>query len=70
MTKQHYDEPVYWSLPDDGALFKCSSCGVRFSHKDVILVQIPKSDERSVVCVDCIDDDWLMHAVNLGMYKG
>ena len=65
---KHYDKPVYWSLPDDGALFKCDSCKERFNHTKVILTQIPKDDSRKVYCLDCVDQDWLDLAVNLGAF--
>lgn len=68
VTKQHYDHPVYWRLPDDGALFKCAECEQRFKHDKVILTQIPKDDSRTVLCLECVDPYWLEIAKDLGIY--
>ena len=70
MHWKHYDNAVYWSLPDDGALFKCDSCGGYFNVTKVILTQIPKDDSRKVYCMDCIDEDWLEIAENKGAFNG
>ena len=67
-TKQHYENAVYWKLPDDGATFKCSECNKQFKHTEVILTQVPANDSRAVFCMECIDDDWLRDATNLGMF--
>jgi hypothetical protein len=64
----HFDGPVYWQMPNDGADFKCDDCEERFSHKLVIIVQVPKDDSRRVLCLDCVDSDWLERAKNLGMF--
>jgi hypothetical protein len=66
--RMHYDKPVYWSLPDDGASIRCKSCGIIFKCSEVILTQIPKDDSRQVLCKECVDDDWLELATNLGMF--
>jgi hypothetical protein len=68
MNRKHYDFPVYWALPDDGALFKCCECNRRLEYTKVILCQIPKDDSRRVLCYDCVDEDWLNMAKNLGDY--
>jgi DNA-directed RNA polymerase subunit RPC12/RpoP len=69
MPWKHYDYPVYWSLPDDGADFKCSECGKRFHFTKVILTQIPKDDSRKTLCEECVDDDWKANAKFLGEAK-
>ena len=67
-TRKHYDNAVYWQLPNDGANFKCTDCGKRLPHNKVILTQIPDGDNRQTICLDCVDEWWLEHATNLGMY--
>jgi len=66
---EHYDTAVYWTLPDDGALFKCADCQERKAHNKVYLTQIPMNDARKVLCKDCIDTEWLKLAKNLGEFK-
>lgn len=66
---KHYDDPVYWSLPDDGAKIRCHSCKKQLDCKDVILTQIPKDNSRQVLCSDCVDEDWLEQAKYLGEFK-
>lgn len=68
MNKKIYDHPVYWLVPDDGALFKCDVCGERKSHKDMLLFQTPNGN-RGMCCKLCIDDDWLASAENLGVIE-
>jgi hypothetical protein len=68
MTKSHYDNPVYWLLPDDGATFKCDECKQQKKHTEVILTQIPVDDSRKVLCYNCVDEWWLSNSTNLGKY--
>lgn len=63
-----YTYPVYWDMPYDGALFKCSDCNDDMFHKDVYLTQI-KCGHRLVICKECIDKWWLDNAKYLGMFK-
>ena len=65
---KHYDKPVFWQLPNDGDGFHCMDCKEKFHHTKVILTQIPKDDSRKVLCLDCIDEDWLKLATNLGPF--
>ena len=65
---KNYPYPVYWDLPDDGALFKCSDCGIRVEHNKAKLTQIP-SGKREVVCDECLDPHWKKMAKNLGPFK-
>ena len=65
-TWEKFDKPVYWRLKDDGASFKCNDCKEQKSHKDVYLTQLT-CGARSVICKDCIDQDWLNeYAVSKG----
>ena len=66
MNWQRYDIPVYWHLPDDGADFKCQSCEHYFKHNEVILTQIPKDASRLVLCMECVDPNWLKLAKDMG----
>lgn len=68
MIDKHYDYPVYWRVADDGAKWKCHSCGERFEYKEVIFTQTP-NDVRQTLCYDCTDDDWLKTAKYMGVYK-
>lgn len=65
---KHYDMPVYWRLPDDGAPIRCADCKRQFDMSQVILTQTP-NDKRAVLCKECVDEDWLASATNLGMFK-
>ena len=65
---KHYDYPVYWQLPDDGAKFKCTSCNEYKNHTEVILTQIPIDDSRRVICLECIDESWFKSAKDLGIF--
>lgn len=63
-----YNNPVYWSLPEDGDSITCRDCKRKLCMNEVILTQIP-CGHRLVVCKECVDKYWLSIAVNLGMFK-
>ena len=63
---EHYDKPVYFSLPNDGAQFRCAECEQMFDHDEVILCQGP-NDERQVLCKEsCVCEKWLESATDMG----
>ena len=64
----HFDKAVYWHLPDDGAPIHCGSCLKQLKCSEVILTQIPKDDSRQTLCMECVDDDWLALATDLGIF--
>ena len=63
-----YPNAVYWTLPDDGALFKCTDCEEDKPHTEVYLTQVPDGN-RATICKDCIDEYWLSIAENKGKFK-
>ena len=62
-----FDVPVYWSLPDDGASITCKDCNQEKPMEDVYLTQLTCGSRR-VICLDCIDEDWLKIAHNEGTF--
>ena len=62
----HFDDAVYWHLPDDGASFRCADCHQECSHDEVLLTQIPIDDSRKTLCMECLDEGWLRLAKDLG----
>lgn len=68
MSWKHYNVPVYWTLPDDGAPIRCGECGVNDKCENVILVQTP-DDKRQVLHKECCDEDWLKSSTFLGEFK-
>jgi hypothetical protein len=64
---EKFDTPVYWSLPDDGALFKCDDCKDRGPASTMLLTQLT-CGHRSVIHKECIDEYWLSVARDLGTF--
>lgn len=60
------DKGQYFKLADDGAKFRCSGCNELHSHKRVILFQHTETKKREVICLDCVDSEWLAAAECLG----
>lgn len=69
MKRKHFDYPVYYHIEDDGAPIRCIDCQTYLPVKDLILCQIPKDDSRKLLCFDCVDEDWLKSAKDLGVLK-
>jgi hypothetical protein len=65
MSKQFY------RIPDDGALFPCRECGERKVAHEVILPVDEKGKplEFGVLCLDCVDAQWLEGARDLGLHR-
>jgi len=55
----------YWTVKDDGALWKCSDCQVRYPANKVWATETPNG-KKSIICKDCIDDDWITNAIHSG----
>lgn len=64
--KDAYDQaPAYYHMIDDGAPHKCEVCNARLSYDKVLMTFAP-GEVHAIICMDCIDDDWLARAKDLG----
>jgi hypothetical protein len=57
--------PSYFKLKDDGADFHCEECG-KEGRKDFVATYTPDGKLHRATCLDCIDEDWLKNAKNMG----
>jgi hypothetical protein len=57
---------TYWKLANDGAGFRCRDCDMVKPHSQVILFEHTETKQRQLVCVECVDQDWLKEATCLG----
>lgn len=56
----------YYKLKDDGAKWRCLTCGELFSNTRVIWMP-PIADKNGevlgcIMCLDCVDEEWLSSA--------
>ena len=57
--------PSYFVLKDDGADFRCAECGKK-GRVGFIVTYTPDGEHHFSTCLDCIDEDWLNNATNMG----
>jgi hypothetical protein len=57
---------TYYKVADDGARFRCRSCEELKEHTDVIVFEHTKTKDREMLCLDCVDREWLDTAKCLG----
>ena len=57
---------TYWKLKDDGAEWRCRECGQLKPHSQVILFENKAAVRTYLLCLDCVDADWLRDAQCLG----
>lgn len=65
---EKYPGAKWWDAPDDGAPFRCASCGELGHHSVMVFTETPNGN-RSVDHKDCIDPEWLDRAEYMGVYK-
>jgi hypothetical protein len=61
--------PCYYHLPDDGASMKCSDCKKDFNPTELIWTFTPNGLAPEVFCMECIDEDWIKNAKDMGVTK-
>lgn len=54
-------EARYYKIKPDGAPWRCSDCGENKPHNEVIVAHTPDGKKR-LLCLDCVDEDWLSNA--------
>lgn len=62
------DAPCYWLVPDDGALQKCAECNNYCASSNCYLILTPNAN-ASILCLECIDEEWLEDANYLGFWS-
>ena len=65
--KEYENAPCYYHLPDDGAKMRCSDCGEYFNPTELIWTFTPDRKPPTVMCMDCVDEDWLNNAKDMGI---
>lgn len=61
---------IYWLVPNDGADYRCSSCGKLKPHNKVIQPQHTETKKfMPIECIECVDEEWLAEATNKGLRK-
>ena len=66
--KKEYDQaPSYYHLVDDGADMICQDCKTALNPNSLLLTFTPDKSIPRVLCKDCIDEDWIAKAKDLGM---
>lgn len=56
----------YWKVLDDGVAFRCRECQELKPYTRVVLMQHTETKERKLLCLDCIDEEWMAEAICLG----
>ena len=57
---------AHWTLKPDGADWRCSECEQRFPARDVILFEHTETKERALICLVCVDEEWLASSQYMG----
>jgi hypothetical protein len=50
---------MHYKLLNDGAGFRCTECDVVKPHSQVILFEHSETHARQVICLGCVDPEWL-----------
>lgn len=60
----------YYKVANDGALWRCTECRELHSYNHVIVALVRTEtgpEERRLICLDCVDDEWLENAEQVGV---
>lgn len=52
---------TYWTLKDDGALFRCLQCNERKPAAQMVWLAA-----FTIKCKSCVGEEWLAKATNMG----
>lgn len=57
---------TYYTIKDDGAEWRCKDCDKLHKHSRVRVCENTETKKRTLLCLDCIDEEWLAAATCLG----